>query len=91
MFDRAERDRPNFEKKQRKSRQAGDAFSAGGAKKYPKRACLFYEDEGHIATTCPLKKEFLEKKKRPTGSANEVGASLEINKTGDKNVQYVSC
>uniref|UniRef100_A0AAV1UAS0 CCHC-type domain-containing protein n=1 Tax=Peronospora matthiolae TaxID=2874970 RepID=A0AAV1UAS0_9STRA len=66
------------------SRQAGDAFSAGGAKKYPKRACFFCEDEGHVATTCPLKKEFLEKKKRSMGSANVVGASLEINKTGDK-------
>ena len=41
-----------------------DAFSAGGAKKYPKRAGFFCEDEGHIATTSPPKKEFVEKKKR---------------------------
>ena len=62
LYDRAERDKPKFEKKQRKSRQAGDAFSAGGAKKYPKRACFYCEDERHIATTCQLKKDVLEMK-----------------------------
>ena len=74
LYDRAERDKTKFEKKKRKSRQeAGDSLSAGGAKKYSKRACCFCEDEGHIDTTCPLKKEFLEKKKRSTGLANVVG------------------
>ena len=68
-----------------------DAFSAGGAKKYPKRAYFFCDYKVHIATTCPLKKEFLEKKKRSTGSDNVVGTSLEINKNGDKNCQYASC
>ena len=45
LYDRAERDKPKFEKKQRKSRQAGDAFSAGGVKKYSKRACLLCKNE----------------------------------------------
>ena len=91
LYDRAERDKPKLEKKQVNSRQDGDVFSAGGAKKYPKRARFFCEDERHIATTCLLKKEFLEKKKRSTGSANVVGIALEINKTDDKNCQYALC
>ena len=92
LYERAERDKPKFEKKQRMSRhESGDAYSAGGAKKYPKRACFFCEDEGHIASTCPLKKEFLEKKKRSTGSANVVETTREIHKTEENDCQYASC
>ena len=92
MYERAERDKPKFEKKQRKSRhESGDAYSAGGAKKYPKRACFFCEDEGHIATTFPLKKEFLEKTKSSTGSANVVETTREIHKTEENDCQYASC
>lgn len=89
LYERAERDKPKFEKKQRKSRhESGDAFSAGGVKKYPKRANFFCEDEGHTATACPLKKEFLEKKKRSTGSANVVETSLETQNNDEEDCQY---
>ena len=85
------RHKPKLNKKQRKSRhETGDAVSAGGTKKYPKRACFFCEDEGHIATTCELKREFLKTKKRSTGSTHVVGTSIETQKIEDKDFQYAS-
>ena len=52
---------------------------------------LFCEDEGPFDTTCPLKKEVLEKRKMSTGSDNVVGTYPVINKTDDEDCQYASC
>ena len=50
LYERAENDKSRFKKKQRKSRHEIVAVSsAGGVKKYFKRACFFFEDDGHIA------------------------------------------
>ena len=92
LYYRVESNKPRFEKKQRKSRnEISDVFSAGGAKQYPKSACFFCEDEGHIASSCSLKKEFMEEKKRSTGLENVVGTFIELHKTDHKECQYASC
>ena len=53
------------------------------------RACFYCEDEGHIASSFPLKKGFLEKKRK--GAANLVSADQTIERLEGDETKYAAC